>query len=74
MPPAVALTLGEAAQVLDPPVTEQQLRSIVTALRWQPRGWRRTGRPGHPAPLYETAELMQLHAALTPFMRHPELP
>ena len=28
------LTLAEAAMVLDPPVTEQQLRAMVTALGW----------------------------------------
>ncbi len=68
MLPAVALTLGEAAQVLDPPMTEQQLRVIVTALRWQPRGWRRTGRIGHPYPVYDWAQIAGLHAALVPFL------
>jgi hypothetical protein len=69
MAAAVALTLAEASQVLDPPVTEQQLRQIVTALRWQPDGWRRTGRAGHPFPVYDVAELLELHAALVPFLR-----
>ncbi len=68
MPAAVALTLAEAAQVLDPPVTEAQLRAIVRALGWQPDDWRRTGKPGRPVPAYDSADLMRLHAALTPFM------
>jgi hypothetical protein len=64
---AVALTLAEAAAVLEPPMAEQQLRQIVTALGWQPDAWRRTGRPGHPAPMYHAERLMRLHAALAPF-------
>lgn len=70
---AVTLTLAEAAMVLEPPVSEQQLRAIVTALGWQPAGWRRTGKPGHPAPVYNAEMLMRLHAVLTPFMGEPEL-
>lgn len=69
MPAAVALTLSEASTILDPPMTEQQLRQIITALRWQPSGWRRTGKPGHPAPTYPSVDLMALHAALVPFNR-----
>jgi hypothetical protein len=68
MPATVTLTLAEAAQVLDPPMTEQQLRKIVTALGWKPDGWRhRTGR-GHPFPVYQAQDLMRLHAALVPFL------
>jgi len=65
---AVALTLGEAAAVLDPPLTEAQLRAIVTALRWPAEGYRRTGRAGRPAPCYDWARLAGLHAALVPFL------
>ncbi len=68
MPAAVTLTLSEAAQVLDPPMTERQLRQIITALGWQPGEWRRTGRIGHPFPAYPAADLMRLHAALVPFL------
>ena len=68
MPAAVSLTLAEAAQVLNPPLTEQQLRAIITALRWQPEGWRRTGRIGHPYPTYPWEEIVGLHAALLPFL------
>lgn len=64
----VALTLAEAAQVLDPPVTEKQLRDIISALRWEPAGWRHNGRPGHPTATFPAARLMKLHAALAPFL------
>jgi hypothetical protein len=67
MPVAVALTLAEASQVLDPPMSEHQLRAIVTALRWEPAGYRHTGRAGRPAPAYDATRLLELHAALAPF-------
>lgn len=73
MPVATALTLAEAAQVLEPAMSEQQLRAIVTALGWQPDSWRRSGKPGRPSPAYDSADLMGLHAALVPFNR-VELP
>jgi hypothetical protein len=63
----VTLTLAEAAAILDPPMTERQLRAIVTALRWQPCEYRRTGRAGRPAPAYDAAMLLRLGAALAPF-------
>jgi len=65
---AVTLTLAEAAQVLEPPMSEAQLRRIISALGWKPAGWRRTGRSGHPFPEYDAAALMRLHAALLPFL------
>jgi hypothetical protein len=65
----VELTLAEAAAVLSPPLSEKQLRQIVTILGWQPAGWRRNGRPGHPWPVYPAADLLRLHAALVPFLR-----
>lgn len=68
MPAAVTFTLAEAAMVLDPPVTEQQLRAIVTALGWKPDGWRRRAARGHPFPEYDAAEILKLHAALVPFL------
>jgi hypothetical protein len=64
---AVALTLAEASQVLDPPMTAAQLRTIVRALGWQPAGYRYTGRSGHPAATYSATRLLELHAALSPF-------
>jgi hypothetical protein len=68
MPAAVTLTLSEAAAVLDPPMTERQLRAIVSALGWQPCGTRRDGRSGRPAAQYDAAEVMRLHAALAPWL------
>lgn len=68
MPATVTLTLAEAAQVLDPPVSERQLRAIVAALRLQPCGQRRDGRPGRPAARYDATEILRLHAALAPWL------
>ncbi len=67
---AAALTLAEAATLLDPPLTERQLRQIVTALRWQPADHRHNGRMsgGRPAAAYDAIELMKLHAALAPWL------
>lgn len=64
----VALTLAEVATILDPPMTEKQLRAIVRALRWQPAGTRPSGRAGHPPLTYDAARLMALHRALLPFL------
>ena len=58
-------TLAEAAQVLDPPITEQRLRHLVTALRVQPAGTRRQHARGRPTDTYHAADLMRLHAAIT---------
>ena len=55
--------------ILDPPMTEQQLRAIVRVLGWQPDGHRRTGHVGRPAPAYRAERIMALHAALLPFTR-----
>lgn len=68
MSQAVTLTLAEAAMVLNPPVTEAQLRAMVAALGWQPHGMRRTGRAGRPLPEYNATRLLELHAAMVPFL------
>jgi hypothetical protein len=65
---AVTLTLAEAAMVLDPPIGEQQLRAIVTALGWHADGYRRTGRSGRPADCFDATRLLELHAAIVPFI------
>jgi hypothetical protein len=67
MPVAVTLTLAEAATILDPPLTEAQLREIVHALRWKPAGHRHTGKRGHPTATYPAQDILGLHAALVPF-------
>ena len=68
MATALTLTLAEAAQVLGPPMTAAQLRAIVAALGWQPEGHRITGRSGRPAACYDATRVMQLHAAVAPFL------
>jgi len=68
MASAVSLTLAEASQVLDPPLSERQLRQIVHALGWMPAGHRYTGRAGRPAPEYDATEILRLHAALAPWL------
>src|SRR5258707_13853034 len=64
-----ALTLTEAATILQPPMTERQLRHIVTALGWPPAGWRHTGRSGRPAPTYPWHDLTGLHPAQAPSLQ-----
>jgi hypothetical protein len=68
METAVTLTLAEAATILDPPMTDGQLRAIITALGWKPAGNRHTGRRGRPWPVYNADEILKLHAALVPFL------
>jgi hypothetical protein len=65
---AVALTVAEAATVLDPPLSEQQLRAIVRAVGLLPCGRRYTGRAGPPAATYDAEKIIRLHAAITPFL------
>jgi hypothetical protein len=69
MPAAVSFTLAEAAGILDPALTEAQLRQIIRALGWQPDDWRHpgTGR-SHPVACYSAARLLALHGALAPFI------
>jgi hypothetical protein len=68
MPAAVTLTLAEASEVLDPPMPN--LGVHIHALGWKPDGYRHTGKPGHPFPAYDSVRLMELHAALVPFLRN----
>lgn len=65
---SVAFTLGEAAEVLDPPLSEDQLRRIIRALGWKPAGHRYNGKSGHPPATWDLARIQRLHAALLPFM------
>ena len=65
------LTLTEAASILQPPITEPQLRAIIRALRIQPAGSRRNGHPGKPHATYTWTEISQLHHALTPWLGEP---
>lgn len=67
-----AWTLDEAAQLLDPPMTVEQLRHLVQAARLRPVGTRRTGRRGRPAPTYDSAALLRAHAGLAPLLVEAE--
>lgn len=58
------LTLAEASEVLDPPLTVKQLREIVRALGWKPAGNRYSGRAGHPHATYSAEKIMKMHRAL----------
>jgi len=68
MAPDVTLTIAEACEVLDPPIGERQLRTIIQALAWTPDGWRRPHGRGHPTALYHAHRLFTLHHALTPWL------
>lgn len=65
----VQLTLTEAASILEPPISEPQLRLIVRALAIQPSGHRRTGQAGRPTEEFDSAEIMRLHGALSPWLQ-----
>lgn len=69
-----AWTLDEAAQLLDPVMSVEQLRHLVQAAGLQPAGTRRTGRRGRPAPTYDSAALLRAHAALVPLLVETETP
>ena len=62
------ISLAEAVTILHPQITERALREIIRALQWQPAGHRRNGRAGRPQALYNAAEIMRLHGALTPWL------
>lgn len=64
----MAMTLPELATVLDPPMTEDQLRSVVLLLGIKAAGTRQTGTRGRPRPAYDVREIMQVHAVLAPFL------
>jgi hypothetical protein len=66
------LTLGELADLLDPPVTVEQVHHMVRAVGLEPCGYRRSGRPGRPALLYDSATVMSVHAVLVPFTQRRE--
>src|SRR5260221_4202932 len=63
----VPVTLAEAATLLQPPMTEPQLRAIIRALGWQPVRHPRGGR-GHHA-TYPWPAISALHQALLPFLQ-----
>lgn len=62
------LTLREFAEVLDPPVTIAKLRALICIADAEPCGYRRTGHRGHPAAVYPADLIMDLHAAVAPWL------
>jgi hypothetical protein len=61
-------TIAEACELLNPPMTERQLHGILRLLGIPPAGTRRTGKPGHPWPEYDWADLARIHAAISPWL------
>jgi hypothetical protein len=64
------MTLEEIAEVLDPPVTAEQLMRIINQLpglrpAWARAGGPGSGKPGPPAKLYDLDEVMELHGRLS---------
>ena len=68
----VDFTIEEACRVLDPPMTPRQLRDVIRTASLKPVGHRIAGRGsgqrGRPHATYDSAQIMQLHAALTPWL------
>lgn len=61
-------TVEDAADLLDPAMTAEQVRALVKAAGIQPAGHRRTGRRGRPAEAYDAEVILRAHAALAPFL------
>ena len=68
----VDFTLAEASEILNPPLTERQLRDLVRLASLKPAGTRKNGHRGRPRPTYDAADLLKLHAVLAPFLRIPD--
>ena len=66
------LTMRELADLLDPPVTVEQVRHLVRYIKLEPCGWRRSGRRGKPAALYDARTVMEAHAVLVPFTQRAQ--
>lgn len=67
-------TIQEAAELLDPPMTADEVRALIIAARIQPIGRRRRapgsagGRPPH---IYDPEMLLKAHAAIAPLLARP---
>lgn len=62
-----AWTLDEAAALLDPPMSVEQVRALIVAAGIPSAGYRR-GRRGRPAKTYDAAMLVRAHAAIAPLL------
>ncbi|MEV4020185.1 hypothetical protein AB0J35_57885 [Nonomuraea angiospora] len=56
-------TIREAAEELDPPMSEERVRHLVAAFEYEPIGQRASGR-GRPVPEYDQGDLMRAHSAV----------
>ncbi len=64
----VLLTLREFSGILNPPMTERQLRHLVRALGWHPAGLRHDGNGGHPRQTFGADDLRRAYAAVAPLL------
>ena len=55
------MTLREIAEILNPPMTQAQISVLTVIAGIRPSGKRRTGKPGHPAAIYDTGAVMRAH-------------
>lgn len=62
------LTVKELADLLDPPLTPQQVIHMICLLGLKPCGYRRSGQRGRPAALYEAKKIMAVHAVIVPYI------
>jgi hypothetical protein len=62
------LTVKELADLLDPPVTAEQVWHLVCYTRLKPCGYRRTGQRGRPTAVYDARIVMKAHALLAPLV------
>lgn len=67
-------TAEDAAALLDPPMSVEEVRALIRLAHIPAVGQRRTGRRGRPAPAYDPALLLRAHAALAPFLVRAEIP
>jgi hypothetical protein len=67
-----ALTLDEWVSWLSPPITRKLLAALAAELL-TPAGTRRSGKAGRPFPVYSAADVIPVHAALAPWLRHQEV-
>lgn len=55
-------TIDDAAQLLHPPMTPDEIRAMVQLFHIPPAGVRRTHHPGRPATTYPATTLQRAHA------------
>lgn len=56
------ITRGDAAILLDPPMTTRQIGTLTAVAGIERTGWQRTGQIGHPLALYDRDAIVQAHA------------